>query len=163
MDWNRTLSDLTVDRFVAVLAVVVFVLALASPLVGLSLTESGSDNFQDGTATITVEQPTTDRLSVTAGRFGTRAVYLRVPDLVATVEAVSGQPRIIYEITVPELGVELRETRVVDSTGTVRVRMEDRAFERLSAGAYDARLVVRIQSTDGDWTVRDRPLEVTVP
>jgi hypothetical protein len=163
MDWIRTLRTVTDDGFLVVLAMVVFVLALASPVVGLSLTESDPSNFQDGTASLTIEQPTTDRLSVTDGRFGTPVVYLRLPDLVATVDAISGQPRIIYEITVPALDVELQQTRVIDSPGTVRVRMSDRAFERLPSGTYDGRLIVRVQSTDGDWTIRDRALEVSVP
>lgn len=145
-----------------VLGIVLFVLLLAGPLGGIDFTGEPPEEFRDGNATVTVEEPTTDRLEVTDGRFGTPVVYLRIPDLVANVEHVEQRPRLVYEVSVPAFAFEHRETRTLTSTGQVTVPMRDRGFEQVPEGTHEGRIVVRVQSTDGDWTIVDRPVEVVV-
>lgn len=126
----------------------------------------------EGNATLSVLEPTTGELRTSPGRFGTRARYLRTPDLVADVTTVAGHPRVVYRLAVPALGVDRQVTEVVTTTGRVRLRMPDRAYPPESysarfrtlppAGTYEGRLVVRVQSFSGDRTVRNRTVPVRV-
>lgn len=126
----------------------------------------------DGTATLRVDSPTADELRTSPGRFGTRARYLRVPDLVVDVTALEGRPRVVYRLVVPRLGVDRQVHQVVTTTGRTRLRMADRAyppadysdrFRRLPPdGTYEGYLVVRVQSFTGDRTVLNRSIRVVV-
>lgn len=126
----------------------------------------------EGTATVRVLSPTTEDLRTSPGRFGTRARYLRIPDLVADVTAVEGRPRVVYRLVVPALGVDRQVHEVVTATGRLHLRMPDRAypppaystrFRTLPPdGTYDGRVVVRVQSFAGDRTVHNRSIRVSV-
>lgn len=158
-------SDTILSRWLpmAIAAIIVALLMLSGPLGGLAVTDPDHGQLDDGTATVTVLQPDTEGLSVTPGRFGTEAVYLRVPDLVVDVEQVAGQPRLVYDLSVPALDVDEHETRVVHTTGTTRVRMSDVAMEPVEAGTYEGTIEIRVQSFAVDETVVNQTVEVTVP
>jgi len=141
---------------------IAFVILLSTPIAGLDFSGEPAQ-LGDGTASVTVVEPSGSQLQIEPGRFGTQAVYLRIPDLVATVDSLQGQPQLVYELTVPELGMEKRETRLIQSTGRLRVGMTDQAFEAVDSGVYDGQLSVRVQSFSGGSIVLNRSVEVHAP
>lgn len=153
------------DRSVAAGLLVVLVV-LASGLVGGQPAGLG-----DGTAEVAVVSPDVDRLVVDDGRFGTAATYLRLPDLVVETSNVSGRPRLVYAVAVPELGLDRQRTRLIDGERRLRIHMPDRAFAPRGTGdgalpppgTYEGRLTVRVQSFSTDRTVVNRTLMVRVP
>jgi hypothetical protein len=140
--------------------IIVAVLLVTGPI-GVSVTGE-PDTLGDGTATVTVLEPGSDALSITDGRFGTEVSYVRIPDLVVDVESVSGQPRLLYVVRVPALGLDEDNSRLVRSTGRLRVPLRDRAIDQEVSGTYSGRLVVRVQSFSGMQTVSNRSIEVRV-
>lgn len=125
----------------------------------------------EGTATVEVVAPSpSTELRTSAGRFGTAATYLRIPDLVADVTSVDGRPRLVYRLVVPALDVDRSEVTLLTGTGRVRVPMADRAYPPASypsaqppaSGTYEGRLVVRVQSFTSDRTVLNRTVRVVV-
>lgn len=142
-----------------IVGVVAAILAITVLSGFLSFT-AGAGELGDGTATVTVVEPTGDTLVISDGRFGTNASYLRVPDLVADVEQREGQPRLVYRVRVPELGVDSQQTTLLPASGRVRISMDDVAFEDVNAGTYDGQVVVRVQSFSDDTTVLNRSVEV---
>ena len=141
---------------VGIIGIILFVVVL-SGFVGFT---ANSGELGEGTASVTVIEPTDDTLVVNSGRFGTGATYLRIPDLVVAVEQRAGRPRLIYRVTVPALNVDEQETRLVPASGRVRLPADDVAFEDVEPGTYDGRLVVRVQSFTNDTTVLNRSVEV---
>lgn len=142
----------------AVVGVILLALVASSgALGGDSAAGQGSQAVGEGTATVAVESLPTDRLRIDDGRFGTGVRYLRVPDVRVRVEAVDADPRIVYRVQVPALGVDDAATRSLTGTAgqTVSVRGVDRAFDpgQVSADRYEAVVTVRVQSFDVDETV----------
>lgn len=156
----------------SVAAALVCLVVLAAAALGSPAVDRGPDGVGDGNASVSVLSPTTDELATSPGRFGTRARYLRLPDLSVDVTAIEGRPRIVYRVVVPALGVDRQVDAVVTSTGPTRLRMADRAyppagysseFRSLPAtGTFDGRLVVRVQSFTTDRTVLNRSIRVRV-
>lgn len=152
------------DRPWPVLGLIV-VLTVLGGVAGTTPTTVG-----EGSATIAVETPTTDRLVTEPGRFGTAATYLRLPDLVADVTNATGRPRLVYAVRVPALDLDRQRTRLIRGEGRIRVRMADRAYPPRASddpglpepGTYDGRLVVRVQSASHDRTVVNRSIRVRV-
>lgn len=152
------------DRSGTVTGLVV-VLTVLGGVAGTSPTTVG-----EGTATIAIETPTTDRLVTEPGRFGTAATYLRLPDLVADVTDATGRPRLVYAVRVPALDLDRQRTRLIRGEGRMRVPMPDRAYPPRASGdaglpepgSYDGRLVVRVQSASHDRTVVNRSIQVRV-
>jgi len=137
-----------------VAALVVLVLAVFGPLSGIDVTSAQASTVGDGNAT--VESTTLDApaLTVTDGRFGATVQYVRLPVATVTVESVTGRPRLVYLVSVPELGVERAETHVITRGGTYRLAPDDRAMPPGRAdGSYEAVLTVRVQSFTTDRTV----------
>jgi len=145
------------DPVRAAVAVVLAALLLTGPL-GVDVTADRS--LGDGTATVEADPPET--LRITDGRFGADIAYLRVPETAVDVRAVEGSPRLVYEVGVPELGVEERAYRVVDRPGTVRMRVPHREVDAAGDGPYRGYVAVRVQSFDSYETVSNRSVEVTV-
>jgi hypothetical protein len=123
--------------------------------------------IDDGTATVEVSSPTTDRLAVEPGRFGTEADYLRVPDLVVDVRSRSGTPRIFYRVSVPGMDLDRHATSLLGRTGRLRVHLPDVAYPptapRPDPGTYVGRIEVRVQSFGTDTLVETRSVRVRVP
>ena len=138
--------------------IIVAVLLVTGPI-GVNVTGEPAA-LGDGTATVTVLDPTGDRVPITDGRFGTAVSYVRIPDLVVDVESVSGQPRLLYIVRVPALGLDEDNSRLVRSTGRLRVPLRDRAVNQEVSGSYSGRLIVRVQSFSGMQTVSNRSIEV---
>jgi hypothetical protein len=141
-----------------VVGTVLLALVLTGPAVGLDLTDEPV-TLDDGTATVEVVAPAGD-LRITPGRFGTDVAYLRTPTLVADVRAVEGTPRIVYEVVVPELGIEQRAFRPVTEPGRIRIGMADVEVDRPVNGSYGGYLAVRVQSFETYETVTNRTVEV---
>ena len=141
---------------VGAVGIILFVVVL-SGFVGFT---GDRHELGEGTATVTVVEPTQETLVVTEGRFGTGATYLRIPDLVVDVEQREGRPRLIYRVTVPELEIDEQETTLLPASGRVRLPADDVGFEDVEPGTYDGHLVVRVQSFTNDTTVLNRSVEV---
>lgn len=159
--------------------VVVGLLLLALVLAGPTWGESR--DLGEGTADVTIvapdgleagRGPADLTLRTSPGRFGAAAVYLRIPDLVVDVTDLDGRPRVVYQVTVPALDVDRQEHRVITDAGRLTIPMPDRAYPpadyphdvttRPSAGTYEGRLLVRVQSFTADRTVANRTVTVVV-
>jgi hypothetical protein len=156
----------TVDYGEAALSVtalfVLVTLFLTGPLVGLDVTTESTPQVGDGDATVDVAFD--GEFTLTAGRFGSNASYLRIPDAVVSVDSLEGQPRVLYQVRVPGLGYGETTTRVMTDTRTVRLsqRVQGLAPGARFGGPYTAQVVVRVQSFEGSRTVlrTNRTVEV---
>jgi len=149
----------------AVVGVVLFVLVLSSPLLGaVDLTPPSDDRVGDGTANVTLASDPAGDLRIDRGRFGTRVFYLRPPAVTADVRAVTGRPRLVYLVRVPNLSFERTATTVVDSPGRHTLRMRPRAYalSTVNRRRYRADVVVRVQGLGTDRVVARRSVSITV-
>jgi|AntRauTorcE11898_2_1112593.scaffolds.fasta_scaffold11241_2 hypothetical protein len=143
-----------------VVAVILVEMLLSGPVGGVELV-SERPSLDDGTASVTVVDPTEDPIQVTAGRFGTNVSYVRIPDLVVDITSVDGQPRVFYQVSIPELGIKKQNDKLVRSTGRLRVPISDHTVPKEKAlDGTTARLVVRVQSYSGGQVVMNRTVEV---
>lgn len=144
----------------AVVGCILAVVLLSGPVGGIDLTGE-QPQLGDGTASVTVKQPDTETIAVTDGRFGTNVSYVRIPDLVLSVSDLSSQPRVVYTVRIPGLDVEKSTTRLVHSTGRLRVPLADQALvPKVESGTYRGQIIVRIQSFSGGETVLNRSVRV---
>ena len=142
----------------SVIGVVVVILLLTSPLVNvLGVTAQNPTTIGDGTATASVERLDTDALTIDRGRFGTGVVYLRIPEATVSVTDIEGRPRVVYQIRVPELGVDAVTTELLTGDGptTVRLGPRDRGLDpaAVTNRTYRGVVTVRVQSFEQDRTV----------
>ncbi len=141
-------------------AVVLVGMLLSGPVGGVELVGE-QPSLDDGTATVTVVEPTADPIRVTAGRFGTNASYVRIPDLVVDVTNIDGQPRVFYQVTIPELNIRKQNDKIIQSSGRLRVPISDHTVPKeATLDGTTARLVVRVQSYSGGEVVLNRTVEV---
>lgn len=141
------------------------------PMVLFGVTQPAPVPLGDGTASIEVVSPDENSLRIDRGRFGSGAVYLRLPDLVVEASDVTGRPRVVYTIAVPRLDLDRQRTQLLRETGRVRVHMSDRAYpprwskfgELPQAGTYTGHLSVRVQSFSTNRVVLNRTVTVRVP
>jgi hypothetical protein len=63
-------------------------------------------------------------------------------------------------VQVPALGLDEDNSRLVRSTGRLRVPLRDQAIDQSVSGTYSGRLIVRVQSFSGMQTVSNRSIEV---
>jgi len=149
----------TVGRLeLGAISIVLVTLIVTSPVVGiLDVTERNPTTVGDGTATASVERLDTDALTIDRGRFGTRVMYLRIPEATVAVTDVRGRPRIVYRIRVPELGVDTTSTELLKSASPTSVRLgpRDRGLDpaAVSDENYHGIVTVRVQSFERDRTV----------
>lgn len=164
MNWDE--YEVAVSRqsaaVLSTVGIILFVLVLAGPAGGIDLVGDPT-TLEEGNASVTVVDGSTDTITVSEGRFGTNVTYVRIPDAVLNVDRVQGQPRVVYLISVPNLSVDKQSRRYIESTGRLTVPMSDRALpNRPAAGTYDGRIVIRVQSFGYDEVVLNRSVEVTV-
>ena len=149
----------------AVLVLVAVVLLVSGPVGGVSFA-SPSPSLDDGDASLAVLSPgeADAPLMLRPGRFGTDVAYLELPDMVADVRSVTGSPEVVYEVHVPEIGVEKRVRQVItsDFEGRLRYEVDDRGLPRhvLDTDSYEGRVVVRVQSFSTSRTVVNRTVTV---
>jgi hypothetical protein len=168
MDETRRWRERTTPAALAV-SLVVVVAVLTGPLGLVDLTGEPAQ-LGDGNASVAVLGPETGRIPMTEGRFGADVMYTRLPDLAVEITAVTGRPRILYTVRVPELRIDRTVRRLVRSEGRMRIRMSDYALPRenddfpdpLQNRSYDGTLVVRVQSFTTQYTVLNRSVEVRV-
>lgn len=143
-----------------VVAVVLVGMLLSGPVGGVELV-SDRPSLGDGTASVTVVEPTEEPIRVTEGRFGTNVSYARIPDLVLDVTSTAGHPRVLYQVTIPELNIRKQNDKIVQSSGRLRVPISDHVVPRgATLDGATARLVVRVQSYSGGQVVMNRTVEV---
>lgn len=141
---------------------VILLVAVATGPLGVVDITGETTALGEGTATVTVLEPSEKRVPITAGRFGTDVSYVRMPDLLVDVGDVSGQPRLLYTVQIPALDIDAENRRLIESPGRMRVPLRDRALARDVSGTYEGRVVVRVQSFSGIQTVANRSIEVAV-
>ncbi|MFB6075383.1 MAG: hypothetical protein ABEJ89_10255 [Haloarculaceae archaeon] len=148
----------------AVLLVIVTLVASGPGFGLLAPTASTPEHVGHGNATVTavhVADPVVDR-----GRFGTGVAYARLPDARVSVRNVTGQPRLLYRVRIPELGVDARTHRqlAAGDRGTYRLALTDRALpDGLPANeTVSATLTVTVQSFDAVWVAARRNVTVEV-
>lgn len=164
------------DRHRLVAALVLGALVVAGPAWAAPM------ELGDGTADVEIVAPTWlepgtgpagEPLHATPGRFGTEATYLRIPDLVVDARNVTGRPEVLYDLEVPEIGVDPRPVRRrLSSPGRYRLHLADVALPPAgyssgdvavpAAGTYTGRVTVRVQSFSGHRVVANRTVEVVV-
>ncbi|NLV08525.1 hypothetical protein ACAH01_03520 [Halomicrobium sp. HM KBTZ05] len=147
-------------------AVVAVTLLLTGPFGVVDATARNPTTVGDGRANATVERLDTSGLLVEGGRFGTGVDYLRIPDATVAVSDIEGRPRLVYRVSVPELGVDRTTTKLLSGgqSGTVRLGMRDRGLDpdSVTEQRYRATITVRVQSFEYDQTVfeTDETVEV---
>ncbi len=157
---DGTESRVTVERLTV--GLILATLVVTGP-VGVDVVASGEERLGEGTASVTIVQPTAEEIRVTQGRFGSGVWYVRLPDLVVDVDGVEGRPRVQYAIAVPALGVDTTETELLTAPGRVRVPVDDRALaDRPENATYRGSVRVRVQSLTAEKTVLNRTMQVTV-
>ena len=150
----------TVER--VTVGLILATLAITGP-VGVNVVASGEERLGEGTASVTLVQPTGEEVRVTQGRFGSGVWYVRLPDLVVDVERVEGRPRVQYAVAVPALGVDRTEPELLTAPGRLRVPVDDRALpDRPENSTYRGSVRVRVQSLTAEKTVLNRTVQVTV-
>lgn len=157
-------------RALTVVAVVVVVgtLVATGPAVGLIELPTANDGTElgDGTATVGNVEYADGPPRIEPGRFGSGVQYLRTPSLRVDVTDVRGTPRLVYVLTVPALGFERVETRLLttDESTTVVLSMADRSFDEAVTDerTYEGKVVVRVQSFSGDRVIVSRNVTVEV-
>jgi len=154
------------------LVAVVLASVVTGPAIGLVDVTPAPDArlVGDGTATVSAVELDTESFRFERGRFGSGVDYLRVPDPTVQFASVSGRPRVVYRVSVPAVGVERLQTRLLSSGDRhARVSMSDRAFPRcgcdLAIGNEPHLVIVeiRIQSFDVDKTVYSTTLVLDPP
>ncbi|MEF8881615.1 MAG: hypothetical protein V5A34_03710 [Halapricum sp.] len=146
-------------------AIVVVALLVSGPVIpGVSLTGAEPTSLGEGDATVSSVTVDADRVRITPGRFGTNISYLRVPDARLQIDTIEGQPRVVYQLRIPELDIDLAAPKLLSESGRTTVRLDDQAIapERLSQDQYEGQLVVRIQSLSTDRVVRNESITVEV-
>lgn len=161
---------MTVDRPVAGVVVILTVTALLSgPLVsGVDLTGEGrfgAESIGEGTATLSnTSLPAEARF--TRGDFGAGGMYLVVPSATVDVADVRGRVRVVYQISIADLGFTRGTTHFVGRAqdGTFRVTMDREAFDpdRLDAAQYDGTVAIEVMDDDGARTIGERAVSVEV-
>jgi hypothetical protein len=141
-------------------AVGVTALVLFSVVLSGAVDVTPSTTVGDGSASVSVREPTETSLRLDPGRFGSRATYLRVPDAVVDVADRSGRPRLVYRLVVPELDISETTTRTVTRTGRFRLEMADHGLPPGTNGTYRGHVTVRVQSFTDDTTVLNRTVRV---
>ena len=143
-------------------AFVAISLVATGPLFGLDVTRDSPDSFGEGTATVTAVDIEYSELRVTDGRFGTDVSYLRVPTASVTVGSVTGRPRLVYVVQVPEAGIDaVSTTLVTDPDRTYTLDPGDQGMERDSVTEpVTGTVTVRLQSFSASRTVVSRNVTV---
>jgi len=140
-----------------VVAVLAVTLVLTGPFGVVDATTRNPTTVGDGQANATVERLDTDEMVIDSGRFGTQVSYLRLPDATVSVSDTVGQPRLVYRVVVPALGVDSVATEVLSAgqSGTLRLELRDRGLDpaAVTEDQYRATVTVRVQSFERDRTV----------
>lgn len=150
--------------------IILAITLLSGPLLGVvDLTqEQGptiTDQFGNGSADVTVES-LPERLTIASGRYGSEQYYLRVPDIVANVSNVVGQPLLRYDIGIGELGFSTSTTAFLspDAEGRTRLTMEAPPFEEgdIQRERYNATITVLVRSDGVDRIIEQETVVVEV-
>lgn len=145
---------------------IVAVLVVTGPLIGVDAVRPQPTTLGDGTVTVSSVQIETADIRVTHGRFGANVSYLRVPEASVTVESVTGRPRLLYQVSVPELGISLEAERILISgqPGRYEFGPGDSAIDpaTVTRDTYDGTVRVRAQSFEMSEVVVSRNVTVRV-
>lgn len=164
-EWLSVERDRTSIAQLVLVGAVVVALVLTGPLVpGISLAQSEPDSLDDGNATVSNVAVDADDVTITPGRFGTNVSYVRIPDATVTTEGIEGQPRVVYQLAIPELGIDHSEPKLLTTEGRTTVRIDPMAVQpaRLSKNSYEGQVTVRVQSHTVDRVVYDESISVEV-
>ena len=164
-EWLSFEPDRTSIAQLVLVGTVVVALVLSGSLVpGVSLTQSGPDSLDEGNVTVSNVAVDVESVVITPGRFGTNVSYVRVPDAEITVQRTQGQPRVVYQLAIPELGIDHSEPKLLTKTGRTTVRIDPMAIQpaQLSKDSYEGQVTVRVQSYTVDRVVYNASISVEV-
>lgn len=153
----------------ASLALIVAVSLLSGPLVGIDVTAPPESAVGPGvgegavTATVTTMP---DNATLEAGAFGADAFALSAPPATLDVEAVRGQPLVVYRMELPALGLTHSTTYFLSSseTGSLTVEMDPYSVspDRITADSYRGALEVSIRTGEDVRRLERRNVTVEV-
>ncbi|WP_338728132.1 hypothetical protein [Haladaptatus sp. DJG-WS-42] len=154
----------------ATLLILLTVTVVSGPLVGaVDLTpESQADDapIGSGGAEVSVLSVPSDGVTLERGQYGSASFYLHAPDARVRVDAVSGQPMVVYKIRIPELGATFGTTRFLsaDDVGTHTLSLGQKAFapHRISQDSYDAELIVLVRTGNDEHELARQSVTVAV-
>ncbi|WP_332898602.1 hypothetical protein [Haladaptatus sp. CMSO5] len=154
----------------ATLLILLTVTIVSGPLVGaVDLTpEPQADDapIGSGAAEVSVLSVPSAGVTLERGQYGSESFYLHAPDARVRVDAVSGQPMVVYKIRIPELGATFGTTRFLnpDTVGTHSLSLGQKAFapERITQESYEAELIVLVRTGDDEHELVRQPVTVAV-
>jgi hypothetical protein len=142
-------------------ALVVVVAVLSGPLVGaVDLTEPEQESFSPGTGSIEVTvEDTPETVILRPGAYDTGVYYYQVPDTTLAIDAVTGQPMLVYKIAVPELRITRVTTHFLspDTEGPYQLGLAPGRVtaDKITREQYQGELRV-LTRTDGGEEVHHR-------
>lgn len=152
----------------ATVGVILGTVVVSGPLVGaVDLTTERSGTFAPGTGSADVTVVAVpERARLEKGEFGAGAYYLRVPDATVRIDAIEGQPMLVYKIRIPDLAVTRGTTHFLDATnaGELALSLEATTFQpdEIDRASYRAELVVLVRGGDTERVLVERTITVTV-
>ncbi|QSG07048.1 hypothetical protein [Halapricum desulfuricans] len=157
--------DRTSIAQLALVGAVLVALVISGPLVpGLSLAHSEPDSLDEGDATVSSVSVDAEKVTITPGRFGANVSYIRVPDAAVAVDGIEGQPRVVYQLSIPELGIDHSEPKLITTKGRTTVGVDPIAVQprRVTRDSYSGRVTVRVQSFTVDRVQYNESITVEV-
>ena len=155
----------------SVVAVVVAVTLASGPLVGaVDLTEEADDGITEelGEGSADVELHVfPEEVTLSEGRYGSEQYYLRVPDASYTLSNVTGQPIVVYSVTLegPETYSSGSKNSFVtaENEGRRIISIDEKVFDRdeLRPGRYNATVTLLVRG-DGEQTIETETFTVEV-
>lgn len=129
---------------------------ISGPLVGtVDFTTEHERTFAPGTgqADITV-MAVPERARLEQGRYGSGAYYLRIPDATVQIDAIEGQPMLVYKIRLPELGITHATTHFLDETidGEMALSIRETTFDpdEINQEIYPGELIILVRTDNSD-------------
>jgi len=151
---------------VALAAAVILALTLASsPVFGIvTIPDDSPQRLGSGSATITI-QSTPEEVTLEGGHY-TDVHYLRVPEMSATVEDVSGSPVLTLSLAIRDIGYSRSSVYVLseemDGTHGFAIQEDSIDSAKLRNDSYRGRLQVVLRDESGRTELVNEPVAVEV-
>ena len=155
------------SRVVAGTVAVILVLTIATGPLGLyDVPESrATDSLGEGNASITVVSAP-ETIPLEKGRYGNDEYHLRVPDAVITIDNLTGNPILNYNLDIPAMDTSKSSVHFLGQAGEGRYRLSfadsAMAASEVDQGSYRARLEIVVRSNGTERVVYDQPATVEV-
>lgn len=148
--------------------IIVLVTVVSGPIVGaVDFTHQAESSPGDGTVELSVLSIPTNNARFEPGRYGSTGHILRVPDAVVSVDAIRGEPVIIYKIRIPglsyvRLSIHLPNEKHRGDRYRLSLEPDNFASERLTRETYDAELLIVVRERNTAQTIAKTNISVEV-